>query len=349
MAGKPLDKTILQESLDAVARHESVAAASRTLNIAESTLRSRLVQARKQSLVAGQNRTAPVIPDFGEEDVPIENIINHMSERFKKQHAHFKAREWFDIDMPDNEPMALCLMGDPHVDDNGCNWPLLREDCDIMATTPGRYCVQMGDASNAWAGRLMRLWADQDSSRNTAYRLVEWLMVDSGVKYLLCLLGNHDTMSAEHAYAIKQMLKNTVHVFDWQAKFNIAFPNGKKCPTWLAHSMKGTSIYNILHGPMRASKFASLPIRVLGQGHHHEWGYFVTEDVDTKLSTHLIKTRGYKYVDDYANRHQFGSQDDGATMSVVIDPRVEESHPGFIRVFEDLRLARDYLTYLRSN
>tara|TARA_Y100000588_G_scaffold8876_1_gene10013 strand:+ start:1042 stop:2091 length:1050 start_codon:yes stop_codon:yes gene_type:complete len=349
MPAKPLNKTILQESLDAVARHESVAAAARALNVAESTLRSRIMQARKQSLVAGQNNPPPLLPDFGEEDIPIENIINHMSERFKKQHAHHKAREWFDIDMPDNKPMALCLMGDPHVDDNGCNWPLLREDCDIMATTPGMYCVQMGDASNAWAGRLMRLWADQDSSRNTAYRLVEWLMVDSGVKYLLCLLGNHDTMSAEHAYAIKQMLKNTVQVFDWQAKFNIAFPNGKKCPTWLAHSMKGTSIYNILHGPMRASKFASLPIRVLGQGHHHEWGYFVTEDVDTKLSTHLIKTRGYKYVDDYANRHQFGSQDDGATMSVVIDPRVEESHPGFIRVFEDLRLARDYLTYLRSN
>ena len=32
---------------------------------------------------------------------------------------------------------------------------------------------------------------------------------------------------------------------------------------------------------------------------------------------------------------------DGATMSVVIDPCVEESPPGFIRVFEDLRLARD--------
>ena len=40
---------------------------------------------------------------------------------------------------------------------------------------------------------------------------------------------------------------------------------------------------------------------------------------------------------------------DGATMSIVIDPRVEESPPGFIRVFEDLRLVRDCLTYLRSN
>ena len=89
-----------------------------------------------------------------------------------------------------------------------------------------------------------------------------------------------------------------------------------------------------------------IPMRLF---HHHEWGYFVTEDVDTKLSTHMIKTRGYKYVDEYADRHQFGSQDDGATMSVVIDPRVEESNPGFIRVFEDLRLARNYLNFLRSN
>ena len=224
MAGKPLNRTILQESLDAVARHESLASAARTLNIAESTLRSRLLQARKRSMAAGQSSTAPVLPDFGDDDIPIENIINHMSERFKKQHAHHKSREWFDIDMPDDKPIALCLMGDPHVDDNGCNWPLLKEDCDIMATTPGMYCVQMGDASNAWAGRLIRLWAEQDSSRTTAYRLVEWLMVESGVKYLLCLLGNHDTMSAENAYTIKQMLKNTVQVFDWQAKFKLPFP-----------------------------------------------------------------------------------------------------------------------------
>ena len=68
------------------------------------------------------------------------------------------------------------------------------------------------------------------------------------------------------------------------------------------------------------------------------------EDVDTKLSTHLIKTREYKFVNEYADRHQFGSQDDGATMTAIIDPCVEESNPGFIRAFEDLRLARDYLT-----
>ena len=350
MTAKPTDKQTLQEALDTVARLDSIANSARSLNIPESTLRSRINKAKADGMSPfhGPTTAAPTLPDFGEDDIDVEKIIDHMSERFKRLHAHYKAKEWFDINMPDNNPIGLCLMGDPHVDDNGCNWPLLKDDCNIMASTPGMYCVQMGDASNAWAGRLMRLWADQDTSRNTAYKLIEWLMRDSGVKYLLCLLGNHDTMSAENAYTLKQMLKDTVQVFDWQAKFNIVFPNGKKCPTWLAHSMKGSSIYNILHGTMRAAKFSTIPIRILGQGHHHEWGYYVTEDVDTKLSTHLIKTRGYKYVDEYADRHQFGSQDDGATMTAIIDPRVEESHPGFIRVFEDLRLARDYLNYLRS-
>jgi len=349
MPARPLDPELMRETLEVVAStNGNVAAAAKVLNLSDSTLRHRLRRAEQMGISFQEKKTLPVLPDFGEGDVPIEKIIDHMSDRFKRKHAHHKAKEWFDIDMPDNKPIALCLMGDPHVDDNGCNWPLLKEDCDIMATTPGMYCVQMGDASNAWAGRLMRLWADQDTSRDTAYRLIEWLMVGSGVNYLLCLLGNHDTMSAENAYTIKQMLKKTVQVFDWQAKFSISFPNGRKCPTWLAHSMKGTSIYNILHGPMRASKFSSIPIRILAQGHHHEWGYFVTEDVDTKLSTHLIKTRGYKFVDEYADRHQFGSQDDGATMTAIIDPRVEESHPGFIKVFEDLRMARDYLLYIRS-
>ena len=350
MAAKTSSEDILQEALNERARHGSVAAAARALNIPESTLRSRISRALGEGLSnEATTSSAPVLPDFGEDDVSALDIIDHMSKRFKKKYEHNKAREWFDISMPDDSPIGLCLMGDPHVDDNGCNWPLLKEDCDIMAETEGMYCVQMGDASNAWSGRLMRLWADQDTSRTTAYKLIEWLMRDSGVTYLLCLLGNHDTMSTENSHVIKQMLKDTVHVFDWQAKFNIVFPNGRKCPTWLAHSMKGTSIYNILNGPMRASKFSTLPIPIFAQAHHHEWGYFVTEDVDTKLSTHLIKTRGYKYVDEYADRHQFGSQDDGATMTAIIDPRVEETHPGFIRVFEDLRLARDYLTFIRTN
>ena len=348
MPANPLDRGVLKESLEAVARHNgSITAAARSINIPESTLRSRVKKATENGLTYDEN--VPALPDFGDDDIPIEQIIKGMSDRFRKKQAYTKAREWFDIPMQEDKPIGLCLMGDPHVDDNGCNWPLLIEDCEIMANTPGMYCVQMGDASNAWSGRLMRLWAEQDTSRGTAYRLIEWLMLGSGVKYLLCLLGNHDTMSAEHSFAIKQMLKDTIQVFDWQVKFNIVFPNGRRCPTWLAHSMKGTSIYNILHGPMRAAKFASIPIRILGQGHHHEWGYFVTEDIDTHLSTHMIKARGYKYVDEYAERHQFGSQDDGATMTAIIDPRVEESHPGFIRVFEDLRLARDYLTYIRAD
>ena len=124
MAAQSLDKGVLQECLDAVARHDTVAAAARSLNLAESTLRSRLLQARKQSMTANREHSAPVFPDFGASDMPIENIIDHMSERFKRQHAHHKAREWFDIEMPDNKPIALCLMGDPHVDDNGCNWRL---------------------------------------------------------------------------------------------------------------------------------------------------------------------------------------------------------------------------------
>ena len=138
MATKPLDDKILQEALNEQARHGTASAAARALSMPEATLRSRIASARNKGMVPdGSIPSAPVLPDFGEDDVPVEDIIDHMSKRFKKRYAHSKAKEWFDISMPDDEPMGLCLMGDPHVADDGCNWPLLKDDCEIMASTPG--------------------------------------------------------------------------------------------------------------------------------------------------------------------------------------------------------------------
>ena len=148
MPANPLDRGVLKESRAAVARHNgSITAAARSINIPESTLRSRVKKATENGLTYDEN--VPALPDFGDDDIPIEQIIKGMSDRFRKKQAYTKAREWFDIPMQEDKPIGLCLMGDPHVDDNGCNWPLLIEDCEIMANTPGMYCVQMGDASNA--------------------------------------------------------------------------------------------------------------------------------------------------------------------------------------------------------
>ncbi len=254
-------------------------------------------------------------------------------------------KEWFDIQMPSNEPCLIALVGDPHLDDDGCNWPLLTRDVALMAETPNVFAINLGDSTNNWTGRLMRLYASQEASKGTGYKYVRWFMHQSGINWLLWLLGNHDEWN-DGALVIREMSANTIKIFDWQSKFNLVFPNKIRCPMWMAHSFKGNSMYNILHGPMRAIKFGTINVRVAAQGHHHEWGYFVTEDGDTHMTTHCIKARGYKHIDEFANRLMFSSQNQGSTVAVVINPRVPETAPGFINVFPDLEVGVGYLNSL---
>lgn len=345
MPAKTLTDEQCLEAIKAFQKHETKSEAARFLNLHEATFSHRL----KEAMARGLDRDkGPILPDFGDEDLPVEELIQIASRRFEKRQAHTQQKEWFDIEMQSDNPCLIALVGDPHLDDDGCNWPLLTRDVGLMAKTPNVHAINLGDSTNNWTGRLMRLYAAQEASKGTGYKYVRWFMHDSNVKWLLWLLGNHDEWG-DGALIIREMSADTVKIFDWQSKFNLVFPNKRRCPMWVAHSFKGNSMYNILHGPMRAIKFGTINVRVAAQGHHHEWGYFVTEDGDTHMTTHAIKARGYKHIDSFAERHMYSHQTQGSTMAVVINPSVDETDPGFITVFSDLEIGVDYLNSLQPS
>src|SRR5690606_20743975 len=118
----------------------------------------------------------------------------------------------------------------PHIDDNGCAWPLLKQHIQICKATPGMHAVNIGDVSNDWGGRLIRKYADQDTSIHTARRLVEWFLLDSGVSWLVWLHGNHQHMGgsvALHEQMNKRYGTQCVPMLDWEARFRLEFPNGE--------------------------------------------------------------------------------------------------------------------------
>ena len=67
-------------------------------------------------------------------------------------------------------------------------------DADLMAKTPGVYAVNIGDTTDNWGGRLIRLYAENDVSRQTERKLARWFLQESGIRWLVWLHGNHDTM-----------------------------------------------------------------------------------------------------------------------------------------------------------
>lgn len=285
------------------------------------------------------------LPDFPDDDIPITDIIDTMSKRFEKKKASYEAHTWFPIKVKDKKPIGILWFGDPHVDDNGCNWPALNHHIALCRDTDGLYGANIGDVSNNWAGRLVKLYANQDTSVKTARRLAQWFMLDSGVKWIIWLLGNHDTWG-DGAEILAQMAKlhgtQKLVCHDWEARFRLTFPNGWEAKVFAAHDFSGSSQWNPLHGPMKAGQMgddADLYIC----GHRHNWAYFCFENAARGgRCQHFLRVRGYKFMDDYARRLGLSEQKAGCSALTIFDPTSER-----VTVFPDVDAGVEYLKLLR--
>jgi hypothetical protein len=287
-------------------------------------------------------------PDFPVADLPIDHIINTMAERSKLRKTSYEAHTWFPVKVNDKKPIGVMFFGDPHVDDDGCDWTLLKRDVAICQH-PGIYAVNIGDSTNNWAGRLIKKYADQETSAKTAARLAEWLMLDAGIKWMIFLLGNHDQWN-DGAAILSQMAKRhgtqKLVLHDWEARFSLNFPNGTKVKVWTAHDFPGDSQWNPLHGPVKAARFGP-DVDLLVCGHKHHWGVSQWELADKGTTPLMIRVRGYKFNDDYARRIGKTEQKGGSSILAIIDPNATTAE-GRMMAFADVEKGADYLKFLRG-
>lgn len=291
---------------------------------------------------------APVVPlaeELPPSDVPISEVIALQAKRFTQRLAHHKARQWREFRVPVAGPYALMFFGDPHVDDNGCNWPLLQSHCDLAARTEGLFAVNIGDTSNNWTGRLARLWAEQDTSSSTARAMAKWLLSESGVPWFLWLHGNHDLWDGPvGAGWFEAHRPHFVAMEDWQAKVTLASPNGHQLRLWAAHNFKGNSIWNNMHGLERAAQMQDWA-HLYVAGHHHDTGLRQGENPHRGFTYWLARCRGYKFMDHYAELHGFGEHQHGASVLAVVDPTADK--PNAVQCFLDPFEGVDFLNFKR--
>jgi hypothetical protein len=288
----------------------------------------------------------PLADDLPADDVSIDEIIALQSKRFEARHAHTAAKRWRRFTIPTAGPYALMFFGDPHVDDNGCNWPLLQAHCDLARDTEALYAINIGDTTNNWAGRLARLWAEQDTSSSTARKLAKWLLSDSGVPWFLWLHGNHDLWDGPvGASWFEAKRPHFVAMEDWQAKVTLASPNGYELRLWAAHNFKGNSIWNNMHGLERAAQMQDWA-HLYVAGHHHDVGLRQGENPHRNFCYWLARARGYKFLDHYAELHGFGHHQHGASVLAVIDPEADQ--PNAVQCFLDPFEGAEFLKWKRS-
>lgn len=326
----------------------NIARTARYLDIPRQTFQS-AVPALREFLKAKPPTVAVEFPDFPDDDIPANDIIDVLVRRFEKKRASFDAHTWFPIRLRENKPIGLLVVGDPHLDDSGCNWPLIRQHVDICKRTDGMYAINIGDATNSWGGRLIKKYADQDTSLKTARRLVEWYLLESGMRWLVWLYGNHEHMG-DGGPLLAQMAKrygtNKLAMHDWEARFSLNFPNGAQARIFAAHDFAGNSMWNPLHGPVKAAMFGN-DIDALLCGHKHNWAMSQWELPEQDVSPLMVRVRGYKFMDDYARRIGKLEQKDGAAILVVVDPTAR-LQAGKVTGFVDVEQGADYLTWLRS-
>lgn len=287
------------------------------------------------------------MPSFvldGDEEEDIEEILDRKAKHFSRKMKAHAARDWFQIKVNETKPYGIVAFGDEHLDDDGANVPLLRKHIAI-ASQPGVYGISIGDVSNNWIGRLERLYANQETSKKTGRRLVDWFMNESGVSWLCFLAGNHDSWGDGFDFLLR-LSERRIPVIDWKAQFALVHPSGTTCRVDASHGRKGSSQWNILHATLKAAKLGELADAYL-TGHTHNYGCEDLEIAERKHSAWLVQLRGYKFFDTYALYNNFAEHQRGAAVFMIVDPSPKAPRP-IIQCFDDVELGYRVLQMLRN-
>ena len=288
-----------------------------------------------------------VLPKFPEEDIEAEKILDHLEESYEQHAKYREAITWFPIKVKTDKPIGICWFGDPHLGNPGCNISLLRKDVRIVVSTPGLYGANIGDTVDNWGGRLTRLYAETTMTRTREQKHATWFLKDTNIPWLLWLMGNHEFMDGAFEAHIKATNGNVIPMMDWRARFILEFANKRAIRVDASHDFKGHSMWNEMHALDRAAITEGSAADLFVAGHRHTWGLKVRELPDNTVTT-LVRVRGYKHIDTFADRHGFVNQINGSSVVTVLDPHAR-SPVELVRAFADVEEGADYLRWKRCD
>lgn len=253
------------------------------------------------------------------------------------------------------EPLAIMLFGDPHLDNEGCDWEALMDHIDCVRETEGVLAACVGDMTDNWIGRLQRMYADSSCMASDGWRLSAWFLDSSsdgaGMTWVAVCGGNHDQWShAPGTDPLKWISKEAkvrcyapdeIYItLKWQDH-----PELEPVRWVLRHDFKGRSFYHPTHGGNKAGMISYPLANILTAGHIHNWGE-LTQEMPNGRICKSVRVGSYKKADSYAREKGFLENQYGEGCLIVIDPF--KTGPGRITIHWDVRKGCDYLTHLRG-
>jgi hypothetical protein len=341
-----LSDEAMQRAVDMLALHGSQVKAAAALGLSRATLQSQLLRANSRGFIPRDKRP-PVftVPELPTGDVPIEDVIARLCKQYERKAEAEDARTLIPVTVNIPGPIGIVHMGDPHVDDDGCNWPLLRRHIETIKKTEGLLGATVGDLHNNWVGRLARLYGNQETSAKTAWRLVEWFV--RSVPWLYIVKGNHDLWSGS-GDPLDWMARGVPGpVEPYGARLGLTFPNGMVVRCNARHDFAGHSMWNVMHGPVKAATMGWRD-HILTCGHKHTSGYSDLKDPSTGLVSHALRVGGYKMIDDYPKELGLPNQNIFPSAVTIIDPQYGDADPRLVTTLFDVEEGAEYLAWRRK-
>ena len=140
---------------------------------------------------------------------------------------------------------------------------------------------------------------------------------------------------------------------DWRVNVDFQFPNGVSVKGDFRHDFSGASMYSPLHSLQKQNLFhTNADIYVAGHRHNyatmempstnksnHETGF--------KTPAHMLRVKGFKDIDSYADQHGFPRQDYGHAGLIVIDPFTTQQNR--IKIYSDIDYGANILKLMNDD
>lgn len=275
---------------------------------------------------------------------PVEEIRARRRADYDRKKAAHDSLKLIPVRVTMEGPVGILHMGDPHVDDDGCDLAAIERHVELCNRTKGLFGANVGDLRNNWVGRLAHLYGQQSTSAREALALTEWLI--KAVPWIYLVGGNHDAWAGEND-PIDWIMRTQPGVFQaWGARLALKFPNGREVRVNARHDFRGHSMWNPAHGVSKAAQMGWRD-HILTCGHLHTSGYAPLKCPASGLISHALRIAGYKLIDRFATQLGLPDQNISPAVVTVIDPERTDADPGLVTVFLDPEMGADFLQWLR--
>ena len=277
-------------------------------------------------------------------DEPLADLISRKKEILARGSKFEAWAKLIPVQVSTDKPIGLFLVGDPHVDDDGCDIGRLESDLTTVGKTPGMYAGHIGDLTNNWVGRLQSLYANQSATFSDALRLTEWML--GLAPNLFVVGGNHDCWN-NGMDLLRFITRQTGagHVRSHGARMGLTWPDGTEIRIHARHDFPGKSQFSDTHG-MKRELLWGFRDHVLVAGHTHVDEARVEPSHEGDVSW-MFRVSGYKIHDDFAREKGFRPKRLAPGVALVLDPRQAPAER--VKPFWDVARAADYLAWARRH